>query len=166
MRESEVAQSCLTLSNPTDCSLPGSSGHGIYQERVLEWGAIAFSKLEDWISTMPLDPVCNSFWVSGNQGMLTLFSRKLCICRHLHCALFPLTLVWAQSLACSKSVQSLSWVWLFATPWTAARQASLSITNSQSLVKLMPSSRWSHSTISSSVVPVPAFNLSQHQGLF
>ena len=41
--ESEVAQSCLTLSDPMDCSLPGSSVHGILQARVLEWGAIAFS---------------------------------------------------------------------------------------------------------------------------
>ena len=42
--ESEVTQSCLTLSDPMDCSLPGSSIHGIFQARVLEWGAIAFSK--------------------------------------------------------------------------------------------------------------------------
>ena len=41
--ESEVAQSCPTLSDPMDCSLPGSSFHGIFQARVLEWGAIAFS---------------------------------------------------------------------------------------------------------------------------
>ena len=41
--ESEVAQSCPTLSNPMDCSPPGSSVHGIFQSRVLEWGAIAFS---------------------------------------------------------------------------------------------------------------------------
>ena len=41
--ESEVAQWCLTLSDPTDCSPPGSSVHGIFQARVLEWGAIAFS---------------------------------------------------------------------------------------------------------------------------
>ena len=39
MHESEVAQSCPTLSNPMDCSLPGSSAHGIFQGRVLEWGA-------------------------------------------------------------------------------------------------------------------------------
>ena len=39
--ESEVAQSCLTLSNPMDCSLPDSSVHGIFQARVLEWVAIA-----------------------------------------------------------------------------------------------------------------------------
>ena len=41
--ESEVSQSCLTLSDPMDCSLPGSSIHGILQARVLEWVAIAFS---------------------------------------------------------------------------------------------------------------------------
>ena len=41
--ESEVAQLCLTLHDPMDCSLPGSSIHGIFQARVLEWGAIAFS---------------------------------------------------------------------------------------------------------------------------
>ena len=42
--ESEVAQSCSTFSDPMDCSLPGSSIHGIFQARVLEWGAIAFSE--------------------------------------------------------------------------------------------------------------------------
>ena len=43
--ESEVTQSCPTLCDPMDCSLPGSSIHGIFQARVLEWGAIAFSLL-------------------------------------------------------------------------------------------------------------------------
>ena len=43
--ESEVAQPCLTLSDPMDCSPPGSSIHGIFQARVLEWGAIAFSEI-------------------------------------------------------------------------------------------------------------------------
>ena len=43
--ESEVAQSCPTLSDPLDCSLPGSSVHGIFQARVLEWVAIAFSSV-------------------------------------------------------------------------------------------------------------------------
>ena len=42
--ESEVTQSYPTLGDPMDCSLPGSSVHGIFQARVLEWGAIAFSK--------------------------------------------------------------------------------------------------------------------------
>ena len=43
--ESEVTQSCPTLSDPMDCSLPGSSVHGIFQPRVLEWGVIAFSDI-------------------------------------------------------------------------------------------------------------------------
>ena len=43
--ESEVAQFCPTLSDPMDCSLPGSSIHGIFQARVLEGGAIAFSRI-------------------------------------------------------------------------------------------------------------------------
>ena len=42
--QSEVVQLCPTLSNPVDCSPPGSSIHGIFQARVLEWGAIDFSK--------------------------------------------------------------------------------------------------------------------------
>ena len=45
MRESEVTQSCPTLCNPMDCSLPGSSVHGIFQARVLEWVSSAFSAL-------------------------------------------------------------------------------------------------------------------------
>ena len=44
--ESEVTQSCPTLHDPMDCSLPGSSVHGIFQARVLEWGAIAFSMVK------------------------------------------------------------------------------------------------------------------------
>jgi len=46
--EVEFTQSCPTLRDPMDCSLPGSSAHGIFQARVLEWGAIAFS--EDFIT--------------------------------------------------------------------------------------------------------------------
>ena len=53
--ESEVAQSCPTLSDPMDCTLPGSSNHGIFQARVLEWGAIC--ALEESIS-----PVLCKFW--------------------------------------------------------------------------------------------------------
>ena len=51
--ESEVAQLCLNLSDRMDCSLPGSSIHGIFQARVLEWGAIAFSE-KKWASQMPI----------------------------------------------------------------------------------------------------------------
>ena len=56
--ESEVAQSSLTLSDPIDCSLPGSSAHGIFQARVLEWGAIAFSP-SLYILPLVLTPLSN-----------------------------------------------------------------------------------------------------------
>ena len=49
MHESEIAQSCPTLSDPMDCSLPGSSVHGIFQARVLEWGASAGSNSVCWM---------------------------------------------------------------------------------------------------------------------
>ena len=52
------------------------------------------------------------------------------------------------------ALQLLSHVWLFATPWTAALQASQSVTNSRSLFNSNPSSRWCHRTISSSVIPI------------
>ena len=58
--QSEVAQSCPTLRNPMDCSLPGSSIHGIFQARVLEWGAIAFSSR----SLLVTYSVCNSVYTS------------------------------------------------------------------------------------------------------
>ena len=51
--ESEVAQLCPTLSDPMDCSLPGSAVHGIFQGRVLEWGAIAFSTSEVDMGSIP-----------------------------------------------------------------------------------------------------------------
>ena len=53
--ESEVAQSCPTLSYPMDCSSPGSSVHGIFQARVLEWGAIAFSYILPYVVLNMLD---------------------------------------------------------------------------------------------------------------
>ena len=79
------------------------------------------------------------------------WGRDICVCQF----------TWFSSVA-----QSLSHVWLFATPWTAARQASLSITNSQSLPKLMSiESVMPFNHLIPSPSP-PAFNLSKHQGLF
>ena len=46
VRGAKSLQLCLTLHDPMDCSLPGSSVHGVFQARVLEWGAIAFSRNE------------------------------------------------------------------------------------------------------------------------
>ena len=50
--EREVTQSCPTLSDPMDCSLPGSFVHGIFQARVLEWGAVAFSDIQGIFETI------------------------------------------------------------------------------------------------------------------
>jgi len=50
--ESEVAQSYPTLSDPMDCSPPGSSVHGIFQARILEWGATAFSNVIIWLKKL------------------------------------------------------------------------------------------------------------------
>ena len=68
--ESEVAQSYLTLSDPMDCSLPGSSTHGIFQARVLEWGAIAFYTwtLPDGQYQNQIDYIlCSQRWRSSIQ---------------------------------------------------------------------------------------------------
>ena len=65
--ESEVAQSSPTLSDPMDCSLPGSSIPGIFQARVLEWGASAFSDNSmKWVLLLP-----SSFYKQRNYSQLT-----------------------------------------------------------------------------------------------
>ena len=71
MPESEVAQLCLTLSDPMDSSLPGSSVHGIFQARVLEWGAIAVFKYSWPLNNMSLN--FRSTWIfffSKNAAVL------------------------------------------------------------------------------------------------
>ena len=62
--ESEVAESYPTLSDPMDCGLPGSSVHGIFQSRVLEWGAIAFSSTEALVRVLT-DCLCNCLSPAG-----------------------------------------------------------------------------------------------------
>ena len=66
--ESEVAQSCPTLSDPMDCSPPGSSVHGIFQAGVLEWGAIAFFLLG--LSNSERSKFCYNFFFFGNYYYL------------------------------------------------------------------------------------------------
>ena len=65
--ESEVTQSCPTLQDPMDCSLPGSSIHGIFQARVLEWAAIAFSE-----NPLSLDVLSHLY----NEGIILV---KFCL---------------------------------------------------------------------------------------
>ena len=69
--EREVNQSCPTLSDPMDCSLPGSSVHGIFQARVLEWGAIAFSVSK---ITYSLTFVAPNSYLSGLKPVATLLT--------------------------------------------------------------------------------------------
>ena len=68
--ESEVTQSCLTLCDPMDCSLPGSSVHGVFQARVLEWGAIAFS---GWMDRWLLSDNLDQFWSSLPSDHFIMF---------------------------------------------------------------------------------------------
>ena len=76
--ESEVAQSCLTLSDPMDCSLPGSSIHGIFQARVLEWGAIKFSMLSKGLFPSLFLSVATCMPAQSLQSSLTLCNRMDC----------------------------------------------------------------------------------------
>ena len=69
---SEVAQSGLTLSDPMDCSLPGFSVHGIFQARVLEWGAIDFSKSVELIK----DQLLNKWLFASSSRYLVLKVNK------------------------------------------------------------------------------------------
>ena len=121
-----VAQ-CPTLCDTMDCSPPGFSVHGISQAIILEWVAISFSRgsswPRNWIQVSCIS--CIGRWILYNRD------------------------TWEAPFS---SVQSFSSVQVFATPWTAACQASLSITISQSLLKLVSFESWCHPTISSSVI--------------
>ena len=137
--------SCLTLGDPVDGCLLGSSILGILQARTLEWVAIFFSNAWKW-KVKCSSSVVSDFttpWTAAYEAPLSMgVSRKK------YWSGLPLFLSSVQF----SSVQSLSHVWLFVTPWTAARQASLSITNSQNLLKLMSIKSVMPSN-SSSVVP-------------
>ena len=69
--ESEVAQSCLTLCNPMDCSLPGSSVHGIFQARILECISISFSRVSssprDWNQVSYIVGRCFTIWATREE---------------------------------------------------------------------------------------------------
>ena len=131
------AWSYLTLCNSMGCSLPGSSKHGIFQARILEWVVISYSRG----SSQPRDwnYVTYVFYIAGGS--------------------LPTEYIKVQF----SSVKSLNCVWLFATPGTAAHQVSLSITNSQSLLKLMfiESEMPSHCSSKASILQRSAFFIVQ-----
>ena len=72
--ESEVAQSCLTLCDPMDCSIPGSSIHGIFQARVLEWVAISFSRgssrPRNWTQVSLIVGRCFTVWATREVQLI------------------------------------------------------------------------------------------------
>ena len=81
--ESEVAQSCLTLSDPMDSSPPGFSVHGILQARVLEWGAIAFSNFSSSLETTKYETIAfylihmSYFYVKWSWNILYISESKI-----------------------------------------------------------------------------------------
>ena len=152
----QMLQSCLTLCSTVDCSQPGSSVHGIVSARKLEWVVIPFCRVSLW----PRDLTCVSC-ITG-RFLITESPRK----PKIRITVSNSTFIWWWHQF--SSVQSLSCVWLFATPWTAACQASLSISNSQGLFKLMSieSVMLSNHLIFCHHLSPPTFNFSQHQGLF
>ena len=75
--ESEVAQLCLTLRDPMDCSLPGSSTHGVFQARVLEWGVIAFSEVGTRTVQRKLSSVPEVTTAGSNHHRLVTGIRKM-----------------------------------------------------------------------------------------
>ena len=120
--ESEVAQSCPTLSDPKDCSLPGSSIHGIFQARVLDWGAIAYRILKSRDITL---------------------STKVCLVKAM---VFPVDMYgcesWTEKKAEHQRIDACElWCWrrLLRVPWTARRsnQSILKISPGRSLEGLM-----------------------------
>ena len=108
--ESEVAQLCPTLSDPMDCSLPGSSIHGIFQARILEWGAIAFSMTN-------LDSIFKSRYIT--------LQTKVCLVKAM---IFPVVMYGCKSWTIKKAeCQRIDafelWYWrrLLRVPWTPKR---------------------------------------------
>ena len=142
----KVAQSCSTLFDPMDCSLPGCSLHGIFKERILEKVAISFSRGSSGprgrikISALQADSLpCE---LRGHVLILELSLENLCSAQFSH------------------SVVSDS-LWL---PWTAAHQAFCPSLTHRAFSNSCPSCWWCHPTTSCSVAPSPpAFNLSRHQ---
>ena len=78
--ESEVSQSCPTLCDPMDCSLPGSSIHGIFQARILEWVTISFSRrssqLRDWTWVCHIVGRCFTFWATREAEQTAIWPSK------------------------------------------------------------------------------------------
>ena len=135
-----VAKSCPTLWDPTDCSPPGSSVHGISQATILEWVVISFSRRSSW----PRDLTHVSSPCIGGRILYHWATREA-----QARVISSLQTVYQTSV--SACLLLLSHVWLFTTPWTAAHQAACPSPGACS--NSCPLSQWCHPTILSSVVP-------------
>ena len=106
--ESEVVQSCLTLSDPMDCSLPGSSVHGVYQARVLEWVAIVSLTEGIWKSWMKWRTrhvhVC---WKSGELDLCLILLSSISEEWYVNWVLF-LSILWKLLITFSPLSECLS----------------------------------------------------------
>ena len=103
--ESEIAQSCPTLSDPMDCSLSGSSIHGIFQARVLEWSAILQFQISDLNFLRPSFKVKVGPYPASLRADMRIYRPSMPVC----------------------VLSRFSRVQLLATPWTVVHQAHLSV---------------------------------------
>ena len=162
-REREVAQSCPTLCDPMDCSLPGSSVHGIFQAIVLEWVAISFfkgsSRPRDRTQVSHIVDRCFTIWATEDTCTLMSISELFTIARTWKKPRWPLADEWIRKLwyiytveysvqfSCSVVSDSLQPHELqHAKPPCPSPTPGVH-SNSR------PSSRWCHPAISSSVIP-------------
>ena len=134
----KTLQSCPALCDAVDGSPPGSAVPGILQARTLVWVAISFSNAWKWkVKVKSLSCVwliLATPWTAVYQDPpSTGFSRQ----EYWSGVPLPSPGLFLVLVFSNSSLQSLSHVWLFVTPWITACQASLSITNSRSLPKLM-----------------------------
>ena len=139
-----ITQSCLTLCHPMDCSLPGSSVHGILQARILEW--VAFPSPRHIKEILYSEDLLQRVW--WGTGGLEQTPRQPKLCRLL--------------IRFSLSVMSDSW-------WPHGPQYArlpCPLPTPRACANSCPLSQWCHPTISSSVVPISCLQSFQHQGLF
>ena len=145
-----VTKSCSTLCDHTDCSPPGSCIHGIFQARILQWVAIAFSRvsfqLRDWICISclagrsftieaPGKPLSHMWAAAAKSlqcpilcypidGSPPVFAVPgILQARILEWVAISFSSAWKWKVKVKSKMKSLSRVWLFMTPWTAAYQA-------------------------------------------
>ena len=111
MKRSEVTQPCLNLCVPMDCSLPGSSIHGIFQARIWEWVAISFSRRSswprDWTQVSCIEGICFTIWATREFDSL-LNSKLLSKVLIWDCTFFQMSL--EKTLRNMKSDNSNSYI--------------------------------------------------------